>query len=147
LFPGVPTTAEAGLPGIEAIVWNGIFVPAGTPRPVIQILHHELVKAYNAPDVKNQVVATGSEVTADNAGGIRRLRALRVRQVEQGHTRREHQAGVRSTWQGQIVFPDFRMKTRKTGLPPVCFVSLRSHAAHRQHNDAQLSWQYTITKR
>jgi tripartite-type tricarboxylate transporter receptor subunit TctC len=65
MFPNVPTTAEAGLPGIEAIVWNGIFAPAGTPRPVIEILHRELVKAYNAPDVKNQVVATGSEVAAD----------------------------------------------------------------------------------
>jgi tripartite-type tricarboxylate transporter receptor subunit TctC len=65
LLPGVPTTAEAGLPGIEAIVWNGIFVPAGTPLPVIQILHRELVKAYNSPDVKNQVLATGSEVAAD----------------------------------------------------------------------------------
>ncbi len=65
LLPGVPTTAEAGLPGIEAIVWNGIFVRAGTPRPVIEVLHRELVKAYNAPDVKNQVIATGSEVTAD----------------------------------------------------------------------------------
>ena len=65
MFPDVPTTAEAGLPGIEAIVWNGIFVPAGTPRPVIQVLHRELVKAYNAPDVKSQVVNTGSEVAAD----------------------------------------------------------------------------------
>ncbi len=65
LFPGVPTTAEAGMPGIEAIVWNGIFVPAGTPKPVIQILHREITKAYNAPDVKSQVLATGSEVVAD----------------------------------------------------------------------------------
>ena len=65
LLPDVPTTAEAGLPGVEAIVWNGIFAPAGTPRPVIQILHRELVKAYNAPDVKKQVIDTGSEVAAD----------------------------------------------------------------------------------
>jgi tripartite-type tricarboxylate transporter receptor subunit TctC len=65
LLPGVPTTAEAGLPGIEAIVWNGIFAPAGTPQPVLQILHREIVKAYNAPDVKKQVLDTGSEVVAD----------------------------------------------------------------------------------
>jgi tripartite-type tricarboxylate transporter receptor subunit TctC len=65
MFPDVPTTAEAGLPGIEAIVWNGIFVPAGTPRPVVRVLHRELVKAYNAPDVKGQVLNTGSEVAAD----------------------------------------------------------------------------------
>lgn len=65
LLPEVPTTAEAGLPGIEAIVWNGIFAPAGTPRPVLQILHREIVKAYNAPDVKKQVIETGSEVVGD----------------------------------------------------------------------------------
>src|SRR6266571_5333238 len=64
-FPAVPTTAEAGLPGVEAIVWNGIFAPAGTPPPVIQILHRELVRAYNAPDVKSQVLATGSELAGD----------------------------------------------------------------------------------
>ena len=65
LLPDVPTTAEAGLPGIEAIVWNGLFAPAGTPQPVMQILHREIVKAYTAPDVKAQVQATGGEVVAD----------------------------------------------------------------------------------
>ena len=65
MFPDVPTSAEAGLPGVEAIAWNGIFVPAGTPRAAINVLHRELVKAYNAPDVKSQVLATGSEVVAD----------------------------------------------------------------------------------
>jgi len=65
LLPDVPTTAEAGLPGVEAIVWNGLFAPAGTPQPVLQILHREIVKAYNAPDVKKQVLDTGSEVIGD----------------------------------------------------------------------------------
>ena len=65
-LPDVPTSAEAGLPGVEALVWNGIFVPAGTPRPVIDILHRELVKAYNAPEIKAQVEATGSYVAADS---------------------------------------------------------------------------------
>jgi len=64
-LPDVPTTAEAGLPPFEATVWNGIFAPAGTPRPVIDILHRELVKAYNAPEIKAQVEATGSYVAAD----------------------------------------------------------------------------------
>ena len=65
VLPDVPTAKEAGLPGMEALAWNGIFVPAGTPRAVIEILHRELVRAYNAPDVKNQVLATGSYVAAD----------------------------------------------------------------------------------
>ncbi len=64
-LPDVPTTAEAGLPGIEAIAWNGIFVPAGTPPAAVQVLHRELVRAYNAPDVKSQVQNTGSYVAAD----------------------------------------------------------------------------------
>jgi len=65
LLPDVPTSRQAGLPGVEAIAWNGIFVPAGTPQPVIQILHRELVRAYNAPEIKAQVEATGGYVAAD----------------------------------------------------------------------------------
>ena len=65
LLPEVPTAAEAGLRDIEAIVWNGVFVPKGTPRPVIDVLHRELVRAYNAPDIRKQVTDTGSDVAAD----------------------------------------------------------------------------------
>jgi tripartite-type tricarboxylate transporter receptor subunit TctC len=65
VLPDVPTAKEAGLPGMEALAWNGIFVPAGTPRPVIDTLHRELVRAYNAPEVKSQVIGTGSYVAAD----------------------------------------------------------------------------------
>jgi tripartite-type tricarboxylate transporter receptor subunit TctC len=65
VLPDVPTTREAGLPGLEAIVWNGIFVPAGTPRQAIEILHRELVRAFNAPDIKDQVTQTGSSIAGD----------------------------------------------------------------------------------
>ena len=64
-LPDVPTTAEAGFRGMEVFVWNGIFAPAGTPKAVIDVLHRELVKAYNAPETKAQVEATGSYVAAD----------------------------------------------------------------------------------
>lgn len=65
VLPDVPTTREAGLPGLEAIVWNGIFVPAGTPRNVIQALHRELVRAFDAPDIRDQVAKTGSTIAGD----------------------------------------------------------------------------------
>jgi tripartite-type tricarboxylate transporter receptor subunit TctC len=65
VLPGVPTMAEAGLPVLQAIVWNGLFVPAGTPQPVIQALHREAVRAYHAPDIEQQVTSTGSYVAAD----------------------------------------------------------------------------------
>src|SRR6185503_18516344 len=65
ILPDVPTTVEAGLPELQATVWNGIFVPAGTPRPVIEALHRELVRAYTAPDVRDQLRAGGSYAAAD----------------------------------------------------------------------------------
>jgi len=65
VLPDVPTTREAGLPGLEAIVWNGIFVPAGTPRQVIQALHRALLRAFDAPEIKAQVAKSGSTVVGD----------------------------------------------------------------------------------
>ena len=65
ILPDVPTMAEAGLPGIEALAWNGIFVPAGTPTPVVEVLHRALVRAYKAPEIEAQLRATGSYAAAD----------------------------------------------------------------------------------
>jgi tripartite-type tricarboxylate transporter receptor subunit TctC len=62
VLPDIPTMAEAGLPGVEASVWNGFFVPAGTPKPVIDTLNRELLRTFNAPDVREQVAAGGSEI-------------------------------------------------------------------------------------
>jgi tripartite-type tricarboxylate transporter receptor subunit TctC len=65
VLPDVPTTREAGLPGLEAIVWNGIFVPAGTPRQVIGALHRALLRAFDAPEIRAQVARSGSTVVGD----------------------------------------------------------------------------------
>ncbi|HYL90449.1 MAG TPA: tripartite tricarboxylate transporter substrate-binding protein [Burkholderiales bacterium] len=65
ILPDVPSVAELGLPQLEAMAWNGIFVPAGTPQPVIQALHRELVRAYKAPDVKEQLHGGGAYAAAD----------------------------------------------------------------------------------
>jgi tripartite-type tricarboxylate transporter receptor subunit TctC len=57
--PDVPTVAESGLPGYEAIAWNGMLVPAGTPAEVVGKLNAELRKALDAPDVKDRFSAQG----------------------------------------------------------------------------------------
>jgi tripartite-type tricarboxylate transporter receptor subunit TctC len=54
--------AEAGLPGVEASVWNGFFVPAGTAASTIQLLNREFLRTFAAPDVKEQIAATGSTI-------------------------------------------------------------------------------------
>jgi tripartite-type tricarboxylate transporter receptor subunit TctC len=53
-LPDVPTVAEAGLPELESGPWFGFFVPAGTPKPVIDWLYAEAKKAFNSPDVQAQ---------------------------------------------------------------------------------------------
>ena len=63
IMPELPTIAEAGLPGYDASVWFGVFVPAGTPRPVIDRLHAEILKALQTPDLKSRMVSMGTEVS------------------------------------------------------------------------------------
>jgi tripartite-type tricarboxylate transporter receptor subunit TctC len=46
----VPTLAEAGFPGIGSLNWNGVFVPARTPRPVVMKLHAATVEAMKELD-------------------------------------------------------------------------------------------------
>ena len=57
----IPTVTESGLPGYVADNWYGLFVPAGTPAPVIARLNAELVKALNDPDVKAKLIAAGQD--------------------------------------------------------------------------------------
>jgi tripartite-type tricarboxylate transporter receptor subunit TctC len=50
-LPDVPTVAESGLPGYEAIAWQGLVAPAGTPKPVISRLNAEFVNALKQPEI------------------------------------------------------------------------------------------------
>ena len=65
ILPDVPSVAELGMPQLEATAWNGIVVAAGTPASVVQALHRELVKAYTAPDVREQLRNGGAYAAAD----------------------------------------------------------------------------------
>ena len=61
--PDLPTVAESGLPGYEAIAWNGLLAPAGTPPEVIARLSAELKKALALPEVKDKFEAQGFAAT------------------------------------------------------------------------------------
>jgi tripartite-type tricarboxylate transporter receptor subunit TctC len=58
-LPDMPTVAESGLPGYEAITWHSIVVPAKTPKPIVKRLNTELVKIVNLPDTKERFLAQG----------------------------------------------------------------------------------------
>jgi tripartite-type tricarboxylate transporter receptor subunit TctC len=52
ILPDVPTLSEAGVPGYEATLWVGVMAPAGTPRPIVDLLNAEINKILARPDVK-----------------------------------------------------------------------------------------------
>jgi tripartite-type tricarboxylate transporter receptor subunit TctC len=55
--PDVPTIAESGYPGFDAIAWHGIMAPARTPRPIIDRLNTEIVKAVKDADTVKLIQA------------------------------------------------------------------------------------------
>lgn len=59
--PELPTVAEAGVPGFGFDSWNGVHVPARTPRSVLAKLNAELVKAIKQPDVQKRMLDLGLE--------------------------------------------------------------------------------------
>ena len=61
LMPSMPTVAEAGYPGFEAITWYGIFLPAGAPAAIVARLNTEFVKVLNIPDFKAWLAEQGAE--------------------------------------------------------------------------------------
>jgi tripartite-type tricarboxylate transporter receptor subunit TctC len=60
-LPDVPTLTEAGLPGVEMTTWYGLFVTAGTPKPIIDKLYAETMKAIKDPEVAKRLVGLGGE--------------------------------------------------------------------------------------
>ncbi len=63
-MPDVPTIAESGLPGLqdfEVVSWQAIFVPAGTPAPVIDRMHTEVRKILAQPDMQEKMKGFGME--------------------------------------------------------------------------------------
>ena len=62
--PDVPTVAESGYPGYEALVWFGFFAPAGTPPDVIRRIQEETARALNVPKMRELLASQGLVVVA-----------------------------------------------------------------------------------
>ncbi len=61
LSPEIPTMAEQGFPDLVAVNWWGVFVPTGTPRPIVEKLNADLVKVLADPDLKKRYADLGVE--------------------------------------------------------------------------------------
>ncbi len=65
-LPDVPTMVEAGVSGQESETMQGIFLPAGTPKDIVDLLNREIAKAMAMPDVKEKCAQLGFDVVANS---------------------------------------------------------------------------------
>ncbi len=59
LLPDLPTIAESGYPGFESLAWNGVLVPAATPKAIVNRLNAEINAVLKDPDVVQKMNASG----------------------------------------------------------------------------------------
>ena len=64
-LPDVPTVAEAGVPGYQAVIWTGMFAPAKTPRSIIERLNKEVVRILHVPDFSERISSLGADVVGN----------------------------------------------------------------------------------
>jgi tripartite-type tricarboxylate transporter receptor subunit TctC len=66
-LPDTPTMAEAGFPELTLGSWQGLYVPAGTPRPVVNALYAALMKTLKDPVVVNRLGIGGADVVTSKS--------------------------------------------------------------------------------
>jgi tripartite-type tricarboxylate transporter receptor subunit TctC len=67
LVPDVPTCVESGVPGLVAVNWWGVLLPAGTPKAIADKFYSDLVKVMHDPDVKEKFAQLGVEAVSSTA--------------------------------------------------------------------------------
>jgi tripartite-type tricarboxylate transporter receptor subunit TctC len=60
-LPDVPTIAEAGVPGYQAVIWNGVLAPAGTSKSILQRLSRDVAETMRSPEASKRYAALGAE--------------------------------------------------------------------------------------
>ena len=83
-LPQVPTLKEAGVAGVEVVVWYGLFAPAATPRDVVTKLAEAIARAARSPDIAQRLVELGAEPvgnTPDEFGKLLRVELARWSEV------------------------------------------------------------------
>jgi tripartite-type tricarboxylate transporter receptor subunit TctC len=72
-LPDMPTVHESGLPNFKYLTWHSILAPVATPRPIINLLNAELVKALNSPDVKQKIQGEGLAIIGNKPEDVIKL--------------------------------------------------------------------------
>jgi tripartite-type tricarboxylate transporter receptor subunit TctC len=83
-LPELPTVSEAGLPGYESTSWNAVFVPAGTPREVVDKLNREINAILQSPETRRYFAEQGAEAgggTPEQLGALVRSETVKWSKV------------------------------------------------------------------
>ncbi len=73
LMPEVPTMKEAGVNGVEVVVWYGVLAPANTPREVVNMLSGAITKATRSPDTRQRLLDQGAEPVGNTSEEFSKL--------------------------------------------------------------------------
>jgi tripartite-type tricarboxylate transporter receptor subunit TctC len=88
-LPDVATVAEQGFPGFSAVAWWGILATGGSPRPVLDKFHAELVKVFNQPDVRKHLGETiGMDLVVSSPAALQKF--IVAEMARWGKVVREH---------------------------------------------------------
>ena len=91
--PEIPTIAEAGVPGYEAVQWYGLLAPAGTPAPNVERLHREITRLIERPEIREKYLSVGMEALGQSpeifAAAIKREIAVIGKVVKSAGIREE----------------------------------------------------------
>jgi len=66
LAPQFPTVAESGIPGFDTATWNGLYLPAATPRDILTRIHADVTKVLAAPELKDRMLKQGIDQSTHN---------------------------------------------------------------------------------
>ena len=66
VLPDVPTLHELGLKDFDAVGWNGLLAPAGTPRPIVNRIHDEVVRVLRIPEVRDGLTSQGADIVGNS---------------------------------------------------------------------------------
>ena len=80
--PDLPTVDEAGLPGYHVALWHGLWMPRGTPKPIIDKLHAAAVEALADPAVRSKLEALGQDIYPRDRQTPDALRAQQKSEIE-----------------------------------------------------------------
>ena len=100
--PDVPTVDEAGLPGYHVALWHGLWMPKGTPKPIIARLNAAVLGALADPAMQEKLADLGQDIIPrerQTPEALRRPAKGRDREMVADHQGRQHQGGAKSSAQ------------------------------------------------